>query len=107
MTTQDLFNSVKQFNTVSAIKDWAASIGYDFNPDYTGLEDENDHPNYQDFFHLDVLFAEMRNLDIQSGDRSVVIIHNQSGNEILAANVNDDYYNDLIEKSEIHVVTAS
>ena len=51
MTAQDLFNSVKQFNTVSEIKDWAASIGYDFNPDYTGLEDENDHPNYQNFFH--------------------------------------------------------
>ena len=107
MTAQDLFNSVKQVNTFSEIKDWAASVGYDFNPDYTGLDDENDHPNYQNFFQAEVLFAEIRSLDVLPGSRSIVIIHNQSGNEILAANVHDDYYNDLIEKSEIHVVTAS
>lgn len=106
MTAQDLFNSVKQFNTAAEIKEWAASVGYDFNPDYTGYDDENDHPNYQDFFHLDVLLAEMRCLDVQPGSRSIMIIYNQSGNEILASSIHDDYYNDLIEKSETHVVTA-
>jgi len=103
MTAQDLFSSVKQFNTVSEIKDWAASIGYDFNPDYTGLEDENDHPNYQNFFHAEVLFAEM-------GDHTggtITIIFNEPGNEVLAQHESDSYYNDLIMADNSHTVSAS
>lgn len=103
MTAQDLFNSVKQFNTVSAIKDWAASIGYDFNPDYTGLEDENDHPNYQNFFHLEVLFAEIGD----HTDGTITIIYNQDGNEVLAQHESDSYYNDLISSDNSHTVSAS
>lgn len=106
MNAKQIFDAIRQFNTVQEIKEWAASVGYDFNPDYTGYDDENDHPNYQNFFHLEVLFAEIKCLDVQPGTRSIMIIYNQSGNEILAASINDDYYNDMIEKSEIHVVTA-
>jgi hypothetical protein len=103
MTAQDLFNSVKQFNTVSEIKDWAASIGYDFNPDYTGLDDENDHPNYQNFFNVEVLFAEI-------GDRTdgmFTIIYNQDGNEVLAQHEFENCYNDLITADNSHTVSAS
>lgn len=106
MNAKQVFDAIRQFNTVKEIKEWAASVGYDFNPDYTGYDDENDHPNYQNFFHLEVLFAELRNLDVQPGSRSIVTIYNQSANEILASSIHDNYYNDLIEKSEIHVVTA-
>ena len=106
MNAKQIFDAIRQFNTVKEIKEWAASVGYDFNPDYTGYDDENDHPNYQNFFHLEVLFEEMRYLDVKPGSRSIVIIYHQSGNEILASSIHDNYYNDLIEKSEIHVVTA-
>ena len=103
MTAQDLFSSVKQFNTVSEIKDWAASIGYDFNPDYTGLEDEDLHPNYQNFFNVQTLFAEIGD----HTDGTITIIYNEPGNEVLAQHESDSCYNDLVTADNSHTVSAS
>ena len=102
MNAKQIFDTIRQFNTVKEIKEWAASVGYDFNPDYTGYDDENDHPNYQNFFHLEVLFAEIGNNPY--GDYK--IIYHPAGNEILASSDSENYYNDLIATSEVHAIKA-
>ena len=104
MTAQDLFNAVKQFNTVSEIKDWAESIGYDLNPDYTGLEDEHLHPNYQNFFNVSTLFAEIGDYT----DGTFTIFFNEPGHEVLVQHESESYYDDLISSADqIHTVSAS
>lgn len=78
-----LYNVITFFKTFRQLEDYAVSIGYELSPDYRGYEDENDHPNYQQFFSLHILFGEIAALNPKKGD-VLTVYYDQTGDEVLA-----------------------
>mgnify|MGYP001191008975 CR=1 FL=1 len=84
MTANEIFEVITTFTTVSQLRDWMTSLGYDFNPDYTGLECEYDHHNYTKHANLGDLHYE---LDLVPNAKAVYA-YNLDGLEIIF----DDVY---------------
>ena len=89
LTPDEIFNAVKQFKTIEELKQWMVSLGYDLDPDYDELEDEMEHSNYQNHFHLDILNSEIESI---SDDAEAIVIYNNNNEEILADGFNNPSY---------------
>ena len=98
MQPKDIFAHLKTLNSVQQAKNWMESIGYDFNPDYTGLNDENEHSNYQNHFHLDIFASELNNA---CRDAKEVIVYNNFDEEVLADNEKLECYGQQMYHSNL------
>lgn len=102
MDALQIFDTIKQFDTMQQIIDWATSVGYDFDPDYSDYDDDIEHPNYQQFFVLNILIGEIG--EIKNG--TYTIFYSDDDDELLAQHESDNQYNDLFDSYQTHAVTA-
>ena len=104
LTPSEIFETVKTFETVSQLKQWMESLGYDFDPNYDDI-DELEHSNYQNHFHLDILNSEMEGI---SDDATSLVIYNNHDEEILADGFNNpSYRKSFTSKLESHILRCS
>ena len=97
----EIMSEVKKFNSLSELKEWMTSLGFDLNPDYTGLRDEMEHSNYQMHFYLDILHSEINKL---SPDAEAIIIFNNNNEEVLADDLDRSHYSSFTNYMDSHTL---